>query len=71
MKFLLWAALLGALWWAWRRTGQRRIHPTESAREESIVACARCGVHIPQSEALVGTNGAYFCCSAHREGHDG
>ena len=33
---------------------------------DHMVCCARCGLHIPKTEALT-TNGRYYCCTAHRD----
>ena len=34
-----------------------------------IVACAECGTHLPQGEALPG-RGGHFCCAEHRARHE-
>lgn len=33
---------------------------------EPILACARCGLHVPASDALFDAAGGSFCCAAHR-----
>lgn len=33
---------------------------------ESFVACHKCGLHIPQEEAIE-HEGQYYCCKAHRD----
>lgn len=33
---------------------------------ERMVACARCGVHLPESESLEGDAGGRFCSEEHR-----
>ncbi len=33
---------------------------------ERMVACARCGVHLPESEALEADDGGRFCSEEHR-----
>ena len=45
-------------------------HPSGSARNtaaepEAMQVCARCGVHVPGSEAVAGQRGVY-CSAAHR-----
>ncbi|MDR3214121.1 MAG: hypothetical protein LBT71_09450 [Azoarcus sp.] len=35
------------------------------AKTERILACAMCGVHVPESEG-VSTADKFFCCDAHR-----
>ncbi len=34
-----------------------------------MVACAECGTHLPQGEALPG-RGGHFCCAEHRARHE-
>jgi len=57
--------------WRWRaaRTPKvretRTAHPAEKA-PRTVVACAHCGVHIPVSDATVGSQGSY-CSVAHRQ----
>jgi len=67
MKYLLLFAVLGVLWWSWKkRQGQAsgensRIEP----EPENMVVCAHCGVHLPVSECL--QDGAQvYCSEAHR-----
>lgn len=38
------------------------------AQAERMVACAHCGLHVPESEAVEGA-GQLFCCPAHRQAH--
>jgi len=41
-----------------------------SPKVEGMVACARCGVHLPASQALLG-QGRPYCCVEHRDGGPG
>lgn len=67
--------VLGALWVA--RAARRRVRgrPTDAAppaaapRQEDMVACSECGVHLPRSEALPG-RGGLFCSEAHRSAYE-
>jgi uncharacterized protein len=34
---------------------------------DTMVACAHCGVHLPQSETVSDTQGRRFCSPAHRD----
>jgi len=45
-----------------RRDGADRRPP---AAPESMVACARCGLHIPASESVEAA-GRHYCCQEHR-----
>jgi len=76
-KYLLIALLVVWLIYAspWRRsrTGTsstpRKKQPT-TAKPQPMVACAHCGVHLPENDALPGPQTAaglrYFCSEAHR-----
>ncbi len=44
----------------------RRGGPAPQPMPLPMLACARCGVHLPQVEALVDRDGRGFCCEAHR-----
>ncbi len=68
MKVLLVLLAIYALWWLLRRSlGARRPpEPTVAERPaQTILACAHCGVHLPQDETLPGRGGV-FCGEAHR-----
>lgn len=68
MKFLLLLALAGVVWWAWSTRSAGRPREPQLRRPpapEKMVTCARCGVHLPESEAVL-ANGRIYCCEAHR-----
>lgn len=81
-KILSWLVLglLGYLAWrlmaALQRKAARRMSsqqgdrpaPGTALRDERIVPCAHCGVHVPASEAVT-DGGLSFCSSAHRDAH--
>ncbi len=50
-----------------RRAGSARVERGDPAQPvaERMVACARCGVHLPESESLQSDDG-YFCSEEHR-----
>ena len=58
LAYLLFKGLQRA---AARRQGKAQPPPAP----ERMVACARCGVHLPESEA-VQTEGRHFCSEEHR-----
>jgi uncharacterized protein len=39
--------------------------PANEKPVENMVACARCGLHLPESDAIKSGN-EYFCCEEHR-----
>jgi uncharacterized protein len=69
MKYLL--ILLIVLAVVWLSRGSRRVRPPASSgpaeppRQQPMLACAQCGVHLPRDEALPGRGGV-FCTEAHR-----
>lgn len=67
LKYLLLLALLLIVWWAWKkRAGEDRSSNDMPSRiPERMVRCAHCGVHLPESDAIV-EGGVHFCNDAHR-----
>ena len=82
MKYLLWALLIYLAWrWyetkkakeadaeanaAQPAASTSSAAPASAGRAEKMVACARCGIHLPQSEALQVAELHY--CDEHRPG---
>ncbi|MFV0370599.1 MAG: PP0621 family protein [Azonexus sp.] len=67
LKYLLLLLLALIVWWSWR--APRRPQAAQPPKdEETMVACARCGVYLPASEALPGPQGRHFCSPQHRDG---
>ena len=54
----------------WAHGGARggRDPDRETGELERVLACAVCGVHVPESEG-VNSAGEFFCCDAHRRMH--
>jgi uncharacterized protein len=79
MKFLLVLVFLLVVVWLWshnrhvERERSRPSHPRQSPGEKNalteIVACDVCHVHLPKSDALIGSSGVY-CSEAHRRQAD-
>lgn len=69
MKYLLLLVLLGVVWWAWKkRSGEPPQPPARKPdrQAEKMVACAHCGLLLPESDSLsVGAD--FYCCEAHRQ----
>ena len=72
-KFLLLLVigLLVGLWIAkrYRKRSDAR-DAAASRRDEDMVRCAQCGVHLPRSESIT-TQGNFFCSAAHQQAHHG
>ena len=71
MKFLLLlVVLVAAAAWVFARQRQRKMPPPAAppSKETStaMLACAHCGVHVPQGEALLDAAGRPFCRPEHR-----
>ncbi len=72
MKYLLvLLAVVVLLWMLFGRNRTRRTSRGESAPRtrsgpEEMSRCARCGVHLPRSEAVL-AGGQLFCCPEHRD----
>lgn len=70
MKYLVLLVIVSAgIWWIRQ---QRRSTSTQPKKSEPhiMVACADCGTHIPESDAIHGAHGVY-CSQAHRNRHEG
>jgi uncharacterized protein len=73
MKYLLVLAVLMVAFWIWRnnRLGNDKPPPPPAQKPPvlrkptTMVACLECGTHLPQSEAVMGRDGAY-CSPEHR-----
>ncbi|WP_424192630.1 PP0621 family protein [Ampullimonas aquatilis] len=72
-KFILWllTLILGYIWWKHRRMeSAREVSRNDAVSQhaaqelESMVACARCGVFFPSSEACQSGEQSY-CCPDH------
>jgi uncharacterized protein len=80
MKFLIWLVIgFAVVTWIRRAMSassktQRNLHQdvrhdsrqNTSGKTEAMLQCARCGVHIPASEALTDEAGLVFCSEEHR-----
>jgi uncharacterized protein len=75
MKLLVVIVALVVLWLLLRGLVRRNRGEGESARKppsaapRAMLACAHCGMHMPQDEALPGRGGV-FCGEAHRAAYE-
>lgn len=71
MKFIIWA-VIAVLVLAWLMRAKKTAGnagaraPASADRPEAMLPCARCGLHVPASEAVRHAPGAAFCCEEHR-----
>jgi uncharacterized protein len=66
LLLLLMVVLVGA-WW-WRQKSRAKTPPAKStaqASTERMVNCARCGLHLPQTDAIA-ADGVFFCSTEHQ-----
>jgi len=62
--------LLALAWIGWRlvRRALLRGKPARPAlTEDWMVACAHCGIHVPQNETVTDVAGRHYCSEAHRQ----
>jgi uncharacterized protein len=67
IRYLLLAAAIWALYIMVRRLLARRgkgQSPADTAPPVTMVSCTRCGIHVPQTEALE-KDGQFYCCREH------
>lgn len=74
MKFLLVFAVVWIGIWFWRQGRRAERHERKTpgtsqahklGRPQEMVACARCGLHLPATDAVRGHHGSY-CSAAHQ-----
>jgi uncharacterized protein len=74
MKYLLVIAVVGVVLWLMfgRQSGRGQARPKAPPKTDArqlpvqIVACAHCGLNLPQTDALQDAAGRPFCSEAHR-----
>ena len=74
MKFLLLIAVIGIALWLFksrgRSSGAAGAPPAPKDKKPAattpMLACAHCGVHLPQADTVTDAAGRPFCTEAHR-----
>jgi uncharacterized protein len=72
MKFLLLIAVLAVAYFFWRsarledRSASQRRQPPPAGKPQEMVSCPVCGLHLPQADAVAGSNGVLYCSQEHR-----
>ena len=72
-RVLLWIVVGAVIWFGWRFTQRLRAGVGKPGARpqapgiEAMVACSRCGMHVPASEAVHGSGGRDYCSVAHRD----
>lgn len=73
-NLLIFVLILAGIWWIRRALSKPRSDASqpgqatgrEGGAPERMVACAHCGIHVPESESVQGSGGAFYCCDEHR-----
>lgn len=67
---ILVGAVLAVVWlFVGRRRGEQRPPAPPQpgpAKPQAMLACAHCGVHLPQADVVAGADGKPYCSDAHR-----
>ncbi|MFZ5548725.1 MAG: PP0621 family protein [Pseudomonadota bacterium] len=74
MKIVLTLAIvvLALMWWFGKGRGggasatKRKGAAPDRPSAQAMVACAHCGLHLPQPDALEGEGGRHYCSAEHR-----
>jgi uncharacterized protein len=74
MKYLVLLAVLVIAYMVWRnnrieRRGGAAPGPRGAAKggtPQEMISCAVCGLHLPQADAVTGSNGLQYCSHEHR-----
>jgi uncharacterized protein len=65
MSKLLWIGLLAVIVYLILRTSGRRRSSSAAPPAQQMVACAHCGLNLPETESLR-SGEQYYCCEQHR-----
>jgi uncharacterized protein len=75
MKYVIWVAIIFAgLWWVRQQRSGANTPSKKNKGSNVMLPCAHCGLHIPESEAVLGpakSNGAQtpYCSQQHLQQH--
>jgi uncharacterized protein len=62
--------VLALMWWFGKGrgggAGTRRKQAGQPPQAQAMVACAHCGLHLPQPDAVEGESGRHYCSVEHR-----
>lgn len=62
--FIIWMAI--SFIKRWLNSPSKKPRAPKAKRIETFVACHKCGLHIPQQEAIE-SQGRYYCSESHRD----
>jgi uncharacterized protein len=72
MKYLLVLLVVFVGVWVWRKQENAEREAERQNAKKTMVACAHCGIHLPQIEALAAPSAdlrsqLWFCSTEHRQ----
>ncbi len=78
MKYFLVLAVVWVAIWLWRKNRREEMQeraartprpaaPPAVGAPQAMVRCAHCGLHLPASDAVRGTDDTPYCSAAHRQ----
>ena len=71
--FILLVVIAGVIWWLRTKrndTDKTQDPSNQSPNPQTMVRCAHCDVHLPQTDAVEGSLGVY-CSASHRSAREG
>jgi uncharacterized protein len=71
--FILLVIIAGVIWWLRTKRNDSDKSPdpsSQSQNPQTMVRCAHCDVHLPQTDAVEGSLGVY-CSASHRSAREG
>lgn len=71
--FILLLIIAGVIWWLRTKrndTDKTQDPSSQSQNPQTMVRCAHCDLHLPQTDAVEGSLGVY-CSTAHRSAKEG
>ncbi len=76
MKFILLMVVVGVVLWMINSRGRKAVPPPSRPGQppggpSPMLACTRCGVHVPQPEAVTDSAGRPYCGVPHRDAGPG
>ena len=68
LALIVLVVIAAMLWFRYKTGGSAaRFKPGPAPAVEKMVACARCGVHLPATDVLLDSVGRPYCGKAHRD----
>ena len=69
-RLILIIAIFALVYWLLTSPRRKQRQKDEPPKNQDMVSCAQCGVHLPKNESVL-VEGKYYCSSAHSRGQSG